>query len=56
MNIIIFIIVLVAAVILWLVFSKKRDTEKAVTYECPHCGEHHCDCYRKDEIRQPDKD
>lgn len=57
MNIIIVLIAVLAAfVILWIVLSKKKDSEKVVTYECPQCGEHHCDCYQKDETKPTDKE
>jgi hypothetical protein len=54
MNIIIVCIAALAAcAILWLALSKKKDTQKVATYECPHCGELHCDCYLKDEAKPP---
>ena len=57
MNIIIiFIAVLAAFVILWLVLSKKKDSQKAVAYVCPNCGEHHCDCYKADDTSPQDRD
>ena len=56
MNIIlIFISVLVAVVILWLLIFKKPSKEKPVAYVCDQCGEVHCDCHREEEnenIRQ----
>jgi hypothetical protein len=56
MNIIIvFIAVIAAFVILWIVLSKKKDTDTVVAYECRQCGELHCDCYRKDKTKPPGK-
>jgi len=56
MNIIIiFIAVIAAFVILWKVLSKNKDTDNVVAYECPQCGEHHCNCYQKDETKPPGK-
>jgi hypothetical protein len=57
MNIIIvFIMVLAALAILWWVLSRKKDTQKPVTYVCPQCGDHHCDCYREDKTKPADMD
>jgi len=57
MNIIIVsLIVLAAAFFLWRVLSRKQETEKPVTYVCPKCGEHHCDCHRENESTPWDPD
>jgi len=50
------IIVLAASFILWRTLSRKQDREKLVSYVCPQCGEHDCDCYREDKTNPADTD
>lgn len=50
-TIIIFVGVLVAFALLWIVFYKKDhlDQEKIDRYVCHTCGEKHCDCHKVDD-------
>ena len=46
---IVFVAVLLAFLFLWMVLTKKKETdEKPDRYTCSHCGDQHCNC-RKDE-------
>ena len=41
----------VAAIFLiWVVFGKRNPTkDQPVTYVCPVCDDHHCECHREED-------
>lgn len=40
----------IVVILVFILIRQGRQKEEIPLYVCPECGEHHCNCYLKDEV------